>query len=252
MGQYNSTALKVDTREFMRSLRALAVAKNKNFSDVVNKKLYYVARKAVWFTKVADYQRIAQEMGQNYKPAKGKRTGSFTMVKHSTYANTDKDAPLAAILVNFYRGKLGKKGLYGQALKVAVQKMVGLRLRSIGFLKAGWIAARDAMKRQAKIMTAPEGTVAGGSKRAGVARLGGAVAATPARDKAYARIENRASYGSRPNPHRGKEPYQHDKALMRYALPALERAFADETADTMAEVEKELRKSCKWLGIRTN
>jgi hypothetical protein len=130
--------------------------------------------------------------------------------------------------------------------------MVGLRLRSIGFLKAGWIAARDAMKRKARIASAPEGTVAGGSRRAGVARLGDAIAAKPERNKAYAAIWNQASYGGKKNSNRGGEQYQHDKALMRYALPALERAFAEETADTLQQVEKVMRGTARSMGIRTN
>jgi hypothetical protein len=255
VGQFNNVTFRINAeskRKFEEALKQYAYATGKNFSDVANKKLYYVARRSVWYTQAADYQRIAREMGQNYTAAKGKRAGSYKMVKHSTYANTDKGAPLAAILVNFYRAKLGKKGLYGEAMKKAVQKMVGLRLRSIGFLKAGWIAARDNMKRKARIATAPEGTVAGGSRRAGVARLGDAIAAKPERNKAYAAIWNQASYGNKKNPHRGGEPYQHDKAQMKYSFAALKRAFAEETADTLQQVEKAMRGTARAMGIRTN
>lgn len=254
MGQFVKIRINPESKaKFERALEQYAYATGKNFSDVANKKLFYVAKRAIWYTHVADYQRIAREMGQNYTAATGKRAGRYKMVKHSTYANTAKGAPLAAILVNFYRKKLGEKGLYGSEMKKAVQKMVGLRLKSIGFLKAGWIAARDAMKRKAKVMTAPEGTVAGGSNRAGVARLGGAIAAKPERNKAYAAIWNQANYGSNArNPNRGGEKYNHAKALLRYGLPALKRAFAEETADTLQQVEKAMRGTAKSMGIRTN
>ena len=166
-----TTYFRVDTREFSRAISLLAAAKKKDLANVVNKKLYYVARKSVWYTQVANYERIANELGQNYTRATGKRSNSFKMVKHSTFNNArTASAPLAAILVNFFRGKLGKSGLRGAAMVKEVQRFVGKRLRSIGFLKAGWIAARDVFKSKAKILTAPEGTIAGKSKRTGVAR----------------------------------------------------------------------------------
>lgn len=258
MGQFNNVTFRINPaseRAFADALKQLAYAKNKNMSDVANKKLYYTARRAVWYTQVANASKIANELGQNVTAAKGKRAGSVTMKGQSLFNNRIRkdgtEESLAERLVNFYRVKLGKKGISGDKLKKAARALVGARLRSIGFLKAGWVASRDAMKRQAKIMSAPEGTVAGGSKRAGVARLGGAMAAQKDRNKAFAAIWNQASYGNRPNKSRGNEPYGHDAALIRYGLPALERAFRDETADTMQELERTMKKSAQSLGIKT-
>jgi len=255
---FNRTTLRINPaseRAFADALKKLAYAKGKNMSDVANKKLYYVARRAVWYTKTANASAIARELGQNVTAAKGKRAGSVTMKGQSLFNNRkNKDGTeesLAARLVNFYRVKLGKRGISGERLEKAARALVGARLRSIGFIKAGWIAARDAMKKQAKIMTAPEGTLAGGTKRAGVARLGGAMASKPDRNKAFASIWNQASYGSKPNQRRGGEPYGHDEALQKYGLPALEKAFREETADTMRELEKEMRKSAHAAGFKT-
>ena len=246
-----TTYFRVDTREFSRAISLLAAAKKKDLANVVNKKLYYVARKSVWYTQVANYERIANELGQNYTRATGKRSNSFKMVKHSTFNNArTASAPLAAILVNFFRGKLGKSGLRGAAMVKEVQRFVGKRLRSIGFLKAGWIAARDVFKSKAKILTAPEGTIAGKSKRTGVARLGGGIPAVPA-DRIYAAIWNQANYLAEKNPETG-QPYNHEKALIKYGLPALNKAFTEELADTKTELEKELRKSARGVGVKTN
>ena len=257
MATYNRTTLRINPaseRAFADALKKLAYAKGKNMSDVVNKKLFYVAKRAVWYTHTANAAAIARELGQNVTAAKGKRAGSVTMKGQSLFNNRkNKDGTeesLAERLVNFYRVKLGKKGLSGEKLKKAAQAMVGARLRSIGFIKAGWIAARDSLKRQAKIMSSPEGTLAGGTKRSGVARLGGSESAKPERNKASARIWNQASYGNKANKRRGGEPYGHDAALQKYGLPALEKAFHEETADTMRELEKELRKSAQSLGIK--
>ena len=259
MGQFNNVTFRINPaseRAFADALKKLAYAKGKNMSDVVNKKLFYTARRAVWYTKAANASAIAKELGQNVTGAKGKRAGSVTMKGQSLFNNRRNkegtEESLAERLVNFYRVKLGKKGLSGEKLQKAARALVGARLRSIGFLKAGWIAARDSMKRQARIMSAPEGTLAGGTKRAGVARLGDAEAAKPDRNKAFARIWNQASYGNKRNPRRGGELYGHDAALMKYGLPALEKAFREETADTMQELEKELRKSARAAGIKTN
>ena len=230
----------------------LSAATNKSVPELVNKKLYFVARRAVWYTHIASFFKIAQELGQRFSKVKtGRRKGKLTMKKGETYNTSRKyDAPLAAILVNFYRGKTGHRGLRGAAMKTAVQKFVGARMRSIGFLKAGWIAARDSMKKKARIKAAPDGAMDGKAKRAGVARLGGAA---PARYdmSCSAAIWNQASYGDGLNPHTGNN-YKHNEALMKYGLPALERAFAEETADTKTQLIKEINASAKSIGIRTN
>lgn len=242
---------RVNTSEFNSAIRLLAAAKKKDLATVVNKKLYYVAKRSVWYTHVANYERIANELGQNYQRATGKRSNSFKMIKHSTRNNArEYNAPLAAILVNYYRGKIGKVGLRGAEMIKEVQRFVGKRLRSIGFIKAGWIAARDAFKQKAKILSAPEGTIAGKTKRAGVARLGGGIPAVP-NDKVYAAIWNQSNYLKDKNPETG-QPYGHEKALMKYAFPALKRAFIEELADTKKELEKELRKSARATGVKTN
>ena len=76
MASYNSRTLKIDTREFERAIHQLQGATGKTLADVVNKKLYYVARRAVWYTLTASFVKIAKEMGQNFQSAKGKRAGS--------------------------------------------------------------------------------------------------------------------------------------------------------------------------------
>ena len=135
-------------------------------------------------------------------------------------------------------------------MKKAVQKFVGARMRSIGFVKAGWIAARDAMKRKAGIKGEPEGTLMGGTKRRGVARLGGAgISGYGGIFKAA--IWNQASYGDGINPHTG-DKYEHDAALLKYGQPALEKAFAEETADTKQQLISSIVNDCKSIGIRTN
>lgn len=258
MGQYNTVTFRINPASkaaFESALKQLAYKSGKNFSDVANKKLFYVARRSVWYTQTASAAAIAKEMGQNVTAATGRRAGSVTMKGQGMFNNRREgdgsETNLAKRLVNFYRRKLGKKGIYGEKLEKAARALVGARLRSIGFLKAGWIAARDAMKQKAKLMSEPLGTIAGGVKRRGVARLGDAIASKPDRNKAYAAIWNQASYGSRQNPRRGNEPFKHDAALLKYGLPALERAFSEETKDTLQQVEKELRKSAQSLGIKT-
>ena len=221
---YRSATIRVDTKEFEAAIRMLSARTGKSLPDLVAKKLYYTARRAVWYTKIASFFKISQELGQNIETVKsGKRKGSLRMKKFSTF-NTARtaSAPLAAILVNFYRAKTGRKGVYGKEMKKAVQKFVGARMRSIGFVKAGWIAARDAMKRKAGIKGEPEGTLMGGTKRRGVARLGGAgISGYGGIFKAA--IWNQASYGDGINPHTG-DKYEHDAALLKYGQPALEKA----------------------------
>src|SRR5205807_1063675 len=50
-------------------------------------------------------------------------------------------APLAALIINARRGAKGQPGLRGPAMEEAINAFVASRLRSIAFLKSGWIGA---------------------------------------------------------------------------------------------------------------
>src|SRR5438105_15248985 len=49
--------------------------------------------------------------------------------------------PFGAILINSRLGKKGEPGLSGPAMREALVRLIAARVRSVAFLKAGWLPA---------------------------------------------------------------------------------------------------------------
>ena len=110
-------SMALDTREFDRVLDEYMVFQKRTPADVINGKLYYIARNATMTTKAANKGTIETELRGNAK----------------SY-----EVPLAAILVNAQLGKEGKKGLNGPKMAKAVEKLIRKRKASVNFVRSGW------------------------------------------------------------------------------------------------------------------
>ncbi len=233
---------KVDTREFNTTLAKFSVHTKRTFTQLINKKAYYVARRAIWYTHKADYQKMANELGQILRLVKsGSRSGKLTMKGRGQF-NSARDylAPLLALIINKRRGNKGEPGLYGAEMKKEFQTVFGARARSIAYLKSGWIEARDMFKPWAeggRGLPPSEGTGIGGTKRIGRPKGGGNIAREGWNP--VATIWN-SSYTKR----------DHKDALLIYGKPALEQAIAEEDASTAVELEKRIAAEAKALGIK--
>lgn len=240
----------VDTKEFDTALRAYAALSRRTPAEVCNKKAYHIVRRAIWHTHKADYQTMADQLGQVLRTVKsGKRAGGLTMKRGKgawtwTANRNGVMAPLLALIINARRGRKGKPGLRGAAMAAEFKKVFGARARSIAFIKSGWIVARDLFRRGSggvgRGLPPTEGQGMGGPKQIGKPK-GSATRAADNTWKAIATFTNSAWT-------------KRDKgvSVIKYGTPALERAFAEETADTIAEVEKRLREQAQKAGIRTN
>src|ERR1035441_721133 len=111
----------IDTREFDKVFKEYMTYSKRSFSEACNQHAYYIARDCVQVTKGADENVIRAKL-------EGPSASYPT-------------APLAAILVNVERAKAGKKGLNGQKMANAVEKLIRKYQSHINFVKSGWIPA---------------------------------------------------------------------------------------------------------------
>ena len=107
-------------KNFNKVLKEYSAWSKKQPAEIVNSKLFYIARNATNTTKKADPGKIRNELESNAK---------------------NYDAPLAAILVNRDLGRQNKKGLYGEKMVKAVEKRIKSAVSHINFLRSGWLPA---------------------------------------------------------------------------------------------------------------
>jgi len=111
----------VNEKEFNRTFDEYIKWNSRQPAEIINGKLYFVALQAMRKTKASDKGDI--------------RNGLLAPSK--TYA----DIPLAAILVNKQLGSKGKKGLTGQKMAEAMEKLIKKQQSKTQFLRSGWLPA---------------------------------------------------------------------------------------------------------------
>jgi hypothetical protein len=108
----------LDTKDFNKVLDDYMVFQKRTPADVINGKLFYIARHATMTTKHADKEAIESELRG---PSRD-------------YPNV----PLGAILVNKQLREQGKSGVSGESMTKAFEKLIKKRKQSVNFVRAGW------------------------------------------------------------------------------------------------------------------
>ena len=210
----NPTA-KVDTREFQQTLERYKRVSRRTNPEIVNTKSYFIARRAVVETIKADKGKISAFFGRRTQKVVG-------------------------MIINKRRGEKGQKGLYGDAMAEAQALMKAARLRSVSFIKSGWIwvikelepyttTRRNAARKESSVVTRdrPKG------------------GATPAREAAFhvkAIIENSAQSKHSTTP----------EAIIKFGLPALQKSIDFERASMVKYMEDKYREAAEKSGIKTH
>jgi hypothetical protein len=204
--------VKVNTRDFDRAFAEYKKNCSREISEAVVTKAYYIARNAVNTTSTADGEKIKAEL--------------------LTHSQVNPDAPLAAILVNTKRGKDGKKGLQGEAMKTAMEKFIRARERSKNWLRSGWIAAIKEIEPYVK----SKGSAPNYDKKVKVkgAPKGGAKVGSLQSWRPFAKIWN-SVYGN-------KKPGSEAK-VTPILEEGLQKAVDKETASMIQYIEKKLQKA---------
>lgn len=138
-------SLKVENGEFNQILDQYIAVSKKALPVILNTKAFHVARKACWRTKRASKEDIKRFMSKLVTVTSERRvnpeTGRKKKFKNYNFSQSKQGVPELALLINSNRGDAGKKGLYGPAMRKAMERELARRMSSIGFLASGWIHA---------------------------------------------------------------------------------------------------------------
>ncbi len=195
-----------DQSRFESVLKEYVKASSRTVAEAINAKAYFIARAAVHYTHKASAKDIRDQLS---------RPG-----RESTL-------PLAAMIVRRRRRSKREPELSASELEAAGRRLISVRVRSVAFLKSGWLPAIRTLapfvksKGQAKPL---ESTV----RQVGAEKG----SATPAFEghTAIAKLVNSAIA-------------KHDKkdSLSKYGGRGLQLAFEDETSSMIEYLEQKMR-----------
>lgn len=223
--------------EFTATLRQLQTVTNKDAATICNTKAYFIARRACRETYRPEPTKIGRALSQLVYDFSS--TGKRSLKTRTVYGKLGQQslAPIAALLINWKRGKLGKKGLEGDAMSKAVKLFIAARTRARAFLASGWIPAI----RKLAALAERSGAVAQDREASRIRNPKGSVVPAKEGPHSMAKIISEAvsKHTTTPDP------------LDKYGRIALEKAIREETLTTQAYIEKKLLDSAKGLGIKT-
>ena len=209
---------KLDDREFTKTLEEYRRYSRRDIPEIVNTKAFFIARRAVIETPKADSSKVRAFFSRATQRIVG-------------------------MIINARRGKRGQKGLYGDEMAEAQAMMKAARLRSVAFLKSGWLPAIKTLEKLTKyrrgVARSEAGDAVGRVKQVGQPKG----RATPAREGTFysrAIITNLADA-------------RHDSraALLKFGGPALQRAIDKETESMREYIERKLTDSAHAAKIKT-
>jgi hypothetical protein len=197
---------------------------------VINKKSFFIARKALWYSAKTDRHRVKGELGRMVSSRRTTASGR-TVRSRSLELTPSRDyegVPLAKlILIGRYR-KSGAWPKGEAAWESAIRNLIASRERSTAYLKSGWLPA---IRFLANFVPNKSGQpqIDSEAKQYG-SEKGGAEAAAEG-NQAIARIINSAFA-------------RHDvkNSLEKFGSRALDIAFYDEANSMLEFLDEELKK----------
>jgi hypothetical protein len=212
-----------DSSKFEAVLAQYIAQTGKDVVEVLNQKAFFVARRALWNTKKADAQSIRDSLGV-VMTARTTRTGRMAF---SGYEELNTVA--RGILAARYR-KTGGPWPKGEAEWVAaVRALVASRLRSVAFLKSGWIPAIRILETFAK-------NKSGAAPLDRSARIYG-----QEKGRASPAVEGSVSFATIENSAGTQMDQGANQALLKFGGAGLDQAFDQEAADTIEFIGKKLQ-----------
>jgi hypothetical protein len=212
--------MKLDTREFQRTLSEYRKLSKRSEPEIVNTKGFFIARRAVVETFKADKGSIRKAFDR-------------------------KTAKIVGMLINARRGKRGEKGLYGDKMAEAVAMVKAARLRAISFVKSGWLPAIKTLgaltKYRRGVARNEEGSGIGRVKQIGKPK-GSAKPAVISFGIVRVIITNMALRSRKTTTNSGEE----------IATKGLQRAIDYETNSMKSYIEMKMREDARKAGIKTS
>jgi hypothetical protein len=218
-----------DQSKFEEVLGRYLAETSKSMPEAINQKAYFVARKALWFTKKVERSQIRGELGRNVTIRRTTASGRVVRRRGLELAPSranEKISLAKMILAKRYR-KRGDWPKDATEWEKRIRALIGVRERSTAFLKSGWL---QAIKFLAGFVTSKSGAPVDSSAVNYGSNKGSAIAATEANGN-IATIVNAAIA-------------RHDKknSLQKYGAKALDLAFYDETQSMIEYLEQKMAK----------
>jgi hypothetical protein len=170
-----SVEITLNWEAFERSAERLLEHSSRTMPEFINGQGLAVASRAIKHTEKANADQIAAMLGQvGTKVVRSRKTGKL---RKGARVYSAEENTFAARIINKRRHDAGQKPLSGPFLADAVRKMINARVRSVSFIKSGWVwAVRELSKA---VGYRPKGaTGAGDATRAKGAAKGYAKPAT--------------------------------------------------------------------------
>ena len=194
-------SVSIATTEFNRTLRTYMEQSKRASADVINRKAYFTALSAIKKTAKADKAKINQ-----------------------FFKNPKRWAPVVIKAFNLSSND-------PKVLKQYAKKLKSMRIRSIAYLRSGWLPAIKKFGKPARQKKNVRGVRQHGRAKGD---------AKPARRG----VKVSASMTNRTGHQKGQIT-----AAKRYAEPALKRAIRDEQRSMIRHMEKKMREAAKKSGI---
>lgn len=133
----------VDMTQFRAAASELFRRSRRTWAFFVNSQLYWLAIRAIRETEKADPTQISWVLGQiGTKVSKSRKTGEYKargrMVKEDSFA---------ARIINARRRDAPLPLLWGAELTKAATALINARVKSVGFVRSGWLEAIRVLKR---------------------------------------------------------------------------------------------------------
>jgi hypothetical protein len=225
--------MRLNTSEFDRTLKQYVELSKRDWAQVFNTKGFFIARRATGTTKKADAKEIRSLreralIGTGIRFRKGKA--------RKVNIRDDLSTSRAARILQAARRNEGKPAITAADLPKAVKSFIGRRLRSVAYLRSGWIPAIKILQPLADVRGGPRADRS--AKQLGRPKGG----AKPARNlwRTTCQIYNEAITRK-----------QGDEGLRKFGEAGLRQAFADELPSMKEYIERKLTERARRLGIRT-
>jgi hypothetical protein len=228
-----SASITVSLQEFHRAAELAIQRSERTYPQFINGQSLAVASQATKLTEKADANRIAYEMAGNVRTKI--RVSKMTGRKKAVRQYDVMEGSLAARIINARLVERGEKPIFGRELVKAARKMIGAKLRSVSFIRSGWIYA-------VRTLSAAVGYSAG-SQAGNTARMMG-------QPKGYARPARTAISSMVTCEIANTALIEEGRTPMPVALNGLEAALRFVARDMMAHLAKKLQPEFNAVSAR--
>lgn len=143
----------LDMSQYDATLKQYIKLTSKTVAEAANSIGYYVARNAVITTIRADRKKIESSLGRYVVVTGPNKKGIVKGRRQMTFAksNNKTGATRAFLIIAGRRARAGLAPISGAEMRTAAKKMIMSRIRSINFVRSGWLPAIKKLAKYVKV-----------------------------------------------------------------------------------------------------